>query len=541
MIERNPALHWGVLWIVLMAAALAVRPHLPVDETRYLAVAWEMWLRGDFLVPHLNGEPYSHKPPLLFWLMQAGWAVFGVNDWWPRLVAPLFGLGSLVLMVPLARALWPQDQGIAKDAPYLLLGSLYWALFATLTMFDTLLAMTAMIALLGLLRARRVGGWSGWIVFGVGIGIGVLAKGPAILLHTLPVALLAPLWDVEGKIKATEGGWKRWYVRTGIGVLIGAAIGLAWAIPAAIAGGEEYRNAIFIGQTAGRMVESFAHQRPWWFFLALIGPMLLPWTLWPAVWRSLGRLPGQLNDPGLRFCLAWFLPAFIAFSLISGKQPHYLLPDFPAAALIIAFLLTKNTGKAPRPWEQIPPAALLIVVGAVLLAAPVLPFKKIPDWVAEQHLFWAGLIVLAGLLIAKAPLSMAVHPRVRALGAGMVLFIAALHLILAPRFDDQYSMEPNGKVLAQFEAEGWSLFQFGKYHGQYQFAGRLTRPIPWTDDKKELKAFLAETPKAKIVAYRYKLYDDEPKPDAVAPFRNMFMVVWDGDQVRANPKLALRR
>ncbi len=65
---------------VLTVAALASRTSLPVDETRYLAVAWEMWQRGDFLVPFRNGEAYSHKPPLLFWLIHAGWAIFGVND-----------------------------------------------------------------------------------------------------------------------------------------------------------------------------------------------------------------------------------------------------------------------------------------------------------------------------------------------------------------------------------------------------------------------------------------------------------------------------
>ena len=78
-----------LLLAVFFVLSAAFRPVLPVDETRYLTVAWEMWLRGDFLVPYINGEPYSHKPPLLFWLIHLGWAVFGVNDWWPRLVAPL--------------------------------------------------------------------------------------------------------------------------------------------------------------------------------------------------------------------------------------------------------------------------------------------------------------------------------------------------------------------------------------------------------------------------------------------------------------------
>jgi 4-amino-4-deoxy-L-arabinose transferase-like glycosyltransferase len=73
------------LWGVLVVVALTVRPLLPVDETRYLSVAWEMWLRHDWLVPHLNGSPYPDKPPLLFWGILLGWRVFGVNVWWPRL------------------------------------------------------------------------------------------------------------------------------------------------------------------------------------------------------------------------------------------------------------------------------------------------------------------------------------------------------------------------------------------------------------------------------------------------------------------------
>ena len=92
MKARNPALplseHGGValalfMLILLVAVAYASRPLTPIDETRYIGVAWEMWLRGDFLVPFKNGAPYSHKPPLMIWLYQAGWAIFGVNEWWP--------------------------------------------------------------------------------------------------------------------------------------------------------------------------------------------------------------------------------------------------------------------------------------------------------------------------------------------------------------------------------------------------------------------------------------------------------------------------
>ena len=71
---------WGIfpLWL-LLTTTIFFRNPIPIDETRYLSVAWEMWLRGDFLVPYLNGHTYSHKPPLLFWLFESGWAIFGVN------------------------------------------------------------------------------------------------------------------------------------------------------------------------------------------------------------------------------------------------------------------------------------------------------------------------------------------------------------------------------------------------------------------------------------------------------------------------------
>jgi len=82
--------------------SLLLRTPFPVDETRYLSVAWEMWHNGDFILPTLNGEPYSHKPPLLFWLMHAGWALFGVNDYSPRLISMIAGLASLPLVSAIA-------------------------------------------------------------------------------------------------------------------------------------------------------------------------------------------------------------------------------------------------------------------------------------------------------------------------------------------------------------------------------------------------------------------------------------------------------
>ena len=219
---------WGAAWLVLVFAGLTMRPLLPVDETRYLAVAWEMWLSGDYLVPHLNGAPYSHKPPLLFWLINLGWAVFGVGEWSARLVAPLFGLGSLVLTMVLGRLLWPERHDVGDMAPVVLVGGLFWGAFTTLTFFDMLVCFFSLAALLGMVDTGRHGGWQGWIIAGLAIGLGGLSKGPVILVYVLPVALFAPLW-VSGARPQT---WWRWYARLAFAVLFGAAMVLAWAVPA---------------------------------------------------------------------------------------------------------------------------------------------------------------------------------------------------------------------------------------------------------------------------------------------------------------------
>src|ERR1700733_13781797 len=73
------------VWLLLILPVALFLPALPIDETRYLAVAWEMRAHGDFLVPHLNGVTYSEKPPLLFWLINLGWFVLGLHAWAVRL------------------------------------------------------------------------------------------------------------------------------------------------------------------------------------------------------------------------------------------------------------------------------------------------------------------------------------------------------------------------------------------------------------------------------------------------------------------------
>ncbi len=275
-------------WMVFSVASIWLRPLWPVDETRYASVAWEMWLRGDFLVPYINGEPYSHKPPLLFWLIQAGWAIFGVNDWWPRLVAPLAALAAVPLLLRLARLLWPAEREAALLSVWVLFGTLLFAGFITLTMFDLLLLLCAMAGMIGVLNLSNQKRIPGLLWLGAGIGLGRPRQGAG---DSAARAARGSGGAVVGA--AIEGQTRTLVWDLLLGVLIGAAIALAWALPAAYFGGEEYRRAIFWGQTAGRVSESFAHRSPWWYYLPLLPLILFPWFVFPRFWIGLRNIKSE--------------------------------------------------------------------------------------------------------------------------------------------------------------------------------------------------------------------------------------------------------
>lgn len=157
-LARQPVLAWALCLGVVLLASIFGRPDIPIDETRYVSVAWEMWTDGDWLVLHRNGEPYHHKPPLLFWLINLGWHLFGVSDWWPRCISALCSLASLILTAAIARRLWPREEGIGARAGWLLLSGAFWLFFSTSVVFDVMLTAFCLLALLALLQAWQGAG-----------------------------------------------------------------------------------------------------------------------------------------------------------------------------------------------------------------------------------------------------------------------------------------------------------------------------------------------------------------------------------------------
>jgi len=504
------ALLTGLLW-------LGCRPLLPIDETRYLSVAWEMWLRGDFIVPYKNGAVYVDKPPLLFWLMHAGWALFGVNEWWPRLVPTLAAMAGLLLTARLAAHLWPQQPKAARLAPWLLASALLWQVFTGAVMFDTLLSVFSLLCLNALVAPPL--GRGRWAWFALGIGGGLLTKGPVILLHTLPAALLAPWWWVG---RSETGQWPRWYGGLFGGVLGGIGIGLAWFLPALREAGAGYGAAVGVNQTADRLMHSYSHRRPWWWYLQLLPALPLPWTFWPPVYRGLARLRGT-GDAGVRFCLTATVPALLIFCVISGKQAHYLLPLLAPAAALAARALADPKTPTTRVSGQ-PLALLLVVCGLAVLALPhVQRSHPPPDWTLQIPVYVPVALLLAAALIGwpwrRDPITASYRTGlVFALAVG-ALYAGAMQA-LAPR----YRLTAFAEHLAAAQTTGAPVAHVGKYHAQFQFLGRLRQPLTALHGE-ALPAWAATHPDGYVI---YPCEHWQPAPSGVysQPYRGGSLRLW---------------
>jgi len=486
----------GLFWLALMASVIAVRPITPVDETRYLTVAWEMHQSGNLLQLRLNGELYGHKPPLLFWLVNLGWSVLGVNAWWPRLLTGLSGLGALLLLDRLARRLAPGRDDVRAMALLVTASALYWMAFTGAVMFDTLLAFFVLLGALAIARAAegRPGAW--WLL-GAAIGLGILTKGPVALLHLLPLALLAPWWLAAA---TAPRGWGRWYRGVGLAVLVGAAIALAWAVPTALAGGGEFGREIFWRQSVDRMVSTDHHLRPIWFYVATAPVLLLPWLFFPAIWRGFAALGRGGPTLLARFALAWIVPVFVGFSLFKGKQIQYLLPEVPAFALLAAAGLAAL--KDTRRWEALAVAAVFALLAVALLVAAGQPRLEHLLQPADRPLLWltAAALLAAAVVAAAAPLRDRVAT-VATVAAAAVTVVVGVYAGVGRAIFDAYDIGPVSRHLAQVQRQGRPIAHFGKYHGQFQFVGRLERPLQVVGSSQALLQWAGQHPDGAVIVY----------------------------------------
>jgi hypothetical protein len=345
--------------------------------------------------------------------------------------------------------------------------------------------------------------------------------------------LLGPLWNDWARQHRA-----RWYGGGVLALLFGGAMLLAWALPAGFSGGEAYRQKLFFTQTAGRVVDGLPqaqdlqnHARPLWWYLQWLPLLLFPFSGWPRAWVAVASLRRPL-EPGLRFALCWLLPTFIVFSLISGKQFYYPLPEFAGVALLlagaIAVLREHRPALADNHWLGTWPLGVGGIVFALLLfALPILVagnhlHGEWPDATAPySRYFGVVFLLLGGLLLLRG------RGELRRLAFAGLIGALALSILFTLTLWPRYDLSPSARLLGAAGRANQAIGYLGSYDGQFHFEGRLTRPISELYGDQAVQDFARAHPDGLIVVHPEKLAPQDLRYALlVQPFRSSWLVIW---------------
>lgn len=441
MSRRDLAL-LALLGALLFLPGLGWRDLWNPDEARYAEVAREMQLSGHWSVPQLNGEVYTQKPPLLFWLMIASswassWLTGGtgeVDEVSARIPSALAAIGTLILVFRIGERLFNRRAAwLAALAVATCFKVLWQGRFGQI---DMLLTFLVTLGVWFWVRGYTEGRPGFYPLFFVSTGLATLAKGPAGFLPPL-LAILVFLFYTKDReeIRRFRVGW---------GFLIWAAVVLAWLIPAGISGGREYLDQIVFRQNVTRYADPWHHFQPWYYYLTIIPAEFFPWSFFlpGAIVLGWKKMEGK-DRKGFLFALAWMVVTVVFFSISPAKRSVYILTMYPAMALLVGAFLDRVAAEWPqgRRWVVWPVGLIAFLALLIEIALPVAGRGReeaIPLG-GERFVWQVALCFLPLLIGALYALWQARTGRLSKAAAGLAAGMGAVALLAAltviPTFD----------------------------------------------------------------------------------------------------------
>ena len=519
--RRRDLLVLALLGSLLFLPGLGRRDLWNPDEARYAEVAREMSASGSWAVPVLNGQIYSQKPPLLFWSIAFfGWLRGGLDETAARLPSALSAIGALLLVYRIGERFFGRRAAWMAAAVFITCFRILWqGRFGQIDMLLTaLVALGVWFWVRGYTEARpRL-----YLLFFLCAGLATVAKGP--------VGLLPPLLSILTFLGITRNGREIRRMRIGPGLLVWAAVVLAWLVPAGLVAGPDYLRQIVFRQNVTRYANPWHHFAPWYYYLEVLPVELFPWSfLLPTAlvvgWKGIvGRLEtGRVEPPALRpdpplpealqrdgflFCTCWATVTLLFFTLSPAKREVYILTMYPGMALIVGAALDRITAEWPR-WRRWLVIPLGLVAGLLVALTAALPIagrgraEAIP--LGGNSFVWGLTAILLPLPLGAvlgwwSSHSGAVPRAVGALAAGMALAALGISLYALPRFDAFKSARGLSRELVARMAPGETYGIYPRLDSTFLFYTH--RFCVDLDNEAELRAFLARPGRVWLLAER---------------------------------------
>ena len=362
----------------LLAAAgvclLSLAAHAPLidpDEGLHAAIAQEMLLRHDYVTPTFLGEPFLDKPILFFWTEAASLKAFGMNETAVRLPPLLFGLLGAATVVLLGVAMFEPRAGYAAGIAYATM--VVPVGVSEVAVHDVALVPFLLGACYGIWRLSKDGNlWTWSAVVGVSLGLSILTKG-------LVGVAFAGLFGV-----AVVAFDRRALPRLCVAGIISAAVAAAVAAPWYIAmerAHPGYLHYYFVERhVEGYFTPTQRHAgRDWWYYIPIVIGGALPWLPF-----AVDRGASAASVSSRRIVWTWFVAGLVFLSFGESKLATYVLPSFPAVALLIGERL--SLPGAPRRASSV----------AFTVACALVPFA------AATAIAWRFPVNVVGLEVSAA-------------------------------------------------------------------------------------------------------------------------------------------
>lgn len=386
-----------VVFAIVWFGTLDHRRLINPDEGRYAEIPREMVASGDWVTPRNNDIKYFYKPPLQYWATATAFSVFGEHHWTARLWPALTGFAGILLAAFTAARLFSPTAGLIAGA--VLASSVLWNVIGHANTLDMGVSFFLAAAVFALCLAEKTAAaesrrWrdGAWAL----LALAVLSKGLIGLVLPAATVVAYMLWQRDWGLL--------WRLRPLRGTAILLLITAPWFIAVSLAN-PEFFHFFFIHEHFERfLTKSHGRYQPMWYFLPVLLLGMIPWlgSLVQGLWR--GRRNADVGQFSVeRFLLTWIVVVFGFFSVSSSKLASYILPIFPAMAVLIGVFLAEQQGRASLRWQALPAIVLGLIALGLAFYAPsfaneVVAASLYLDY--QPWLYTAAAALLAGGLLA---------------------------------------------------------------------------------------------------------------------------------------------
>ncbi len=420
-------LAFGALYLFRLGSYPLSNP----DEGRNAEVPREMIVSGDWATPRLNGVNYFEKPPLVYWVTAVFEKTFGLNEWSVRAVPALFAIAGVLLTYAAARELYGRTTGLL--AAVVLGTSVLWFVIGHIPILDTAMAVFMSATLFSFILAVREppGARRRWFFMGLyaSAALATLTKG---LMGFLVTGAVMFLWLL------VCNQWKRLRpLHLPTGIVLFLLIALPWHILAAIRNETWVHRYIVFEHFLRFLTPVASRPGPWHYFIWIIIAGMIPWAgfLWAAFREPFrGGWPARAQRSDRWFFITWVAFVVFFFSISKSKLAPYVLPVFPALAVLVAIELEKALRENAPARLKLGLRGLAFFFGllsagvAVILVRPSL-VKLDPNQAADllaPGIALVSIMVIAGVLVPWLARKKGVRAGITGCAVAMAAFYVAL-------------------------------------------------------------------------------------------------------------------